>query len=135
MYTGVEKSELVEDIINAIRNLDSKNLGFFLDALYLKLKENPEEYQFLLDSATDEMVQNLTASEMEEQDEKIKNSKSDVIRWRSYHEISFTEYITQEETFTHFGIRRATNEEKEQFKKSREYRKKLRETSKKQPPT
>jgi len=72
MYKGVEKSEMVEDIMNAIRNLDSKNLGIFLDTLYLKLNENPTEYQFLLDSATDELEQNLTASEIEEQDKKNK---------------------------------------------------------------
>jgi len=49
-----------------------------------------------------------------------------VIRWRSSHELPFTEYLTQEETFTHFGIRLATKEEKEELKRNREYRKKLR---------
>ena len=97
MYRGVEISKNVEDIMNAIRNLDSKNLGMFLDDLYLKLKGDRKEYQFLLDFATNELEQNLSDIEIEEQDNKLENSKSDVVRWRSSHELSLDEYFAQTE--------------------------------------
>lgn len=94
MYSGQERTELTDEVMDAIQKMDSIELGKFFDMLYLRLNSDFREYCLTLDHATYLLEKNMTDKEIEAQDQKMRDSKPGIRRPRSAHEM--TEYEMHE---------------------------------------
>jgi len=97
MYQGIEMNSQIVGVMQAIKLLDTTELGVFLDGLYVGLMEDLKKYQFILDYATYELEQTMTEEEIEIQEQKLEGSRTSWRRPRTAHELTLEEFFDQQE--------------------------------------
>jgi hypothetical protein len=91
------KEKLILESMKAIKDLDSGELGIYLDHLYIYLNNNFKQYEEIIEHATCRLEHdNMTDEEIEIQDDKIIMTNSLINRPRSFFELTWdeqTDYI------------------------------------------
>lgn len=87
-----ESAEFINEIAKSLRELNTEEIGGFLDEVYLKLDSSFERYRLVMNDAVFIAKKSLSSKEQEFFEKKIIQSNSKIDRPRSLHELNAKEF-------------------------------------------